>query len=135
MCHFLVSTFGSFDEKVGEPLSEFLCLMESPKEDFEGCFWGDGFHFPKIFLIFWIFSPNKVNMNNGTSSKCYHTFPNFCGKIEIPFLEFSLKNITLKHGTLPWTPHMKAPPPPPPPRGKSHFQNNESFSKISRVLS
>ena len=101
------------DEEVGETLSEFLCIMEMSKRQFWGLFlekW-NGFHFPKVFLTFWISSPNKVNMNNGTSSKCCHTFPNVCGKIEMPFPEFSLENMTLKPDTAPCTLHMKAPSP------------------------
>ena len=65
----------------------------------------------------------------------YHTFPNFCGKIEIPFPEVSLENMTLKHGTPPCTPHMevsRSPSPPPPPT-HTHTSWKEPLSK-QRVI-
>ena len=51
----------------------------------------NGFHFRKIFLTFWIFSPNKVNVNNGISSKYYYLFPSFCEKLKYLFWNFPLK--------------------------------------------
>ena len=104
--------------------------MEVSKIRFEGCFWKtNGFHFPKIFSTFWIFSPNKVNVNNGIFSKYYHPFPNFCEKLKYPF-----RNFPLKYDPKTWHTPMYSSyesPPPPPPRGKSHFQNNELFHKIA----
>ena len=58
VCHFMISTStlsGIFYDKVG-PFSGFLCQMEaSPKYDFEGSFWENGFPFKKNFLKSWNF--------------------------------------------------------------------------------
>ena len=105
---------GIFDEKVGGPFLEFLCLMEVFKIRFWGLFLEiNGSHFPKIFLTFWIFSLKLGQRKQWNFFQIFSPFPEFLWKIAIPFSGFSIENMTLKCGI----PHVlliwKSSPPPP----------------------
>ena len=132
VCHYKVSILtlsGILDEKVG-PFSEFLGLMEVSKVRFWRLFW------EKMASIFKKFSKNCGFLVQTRSKKSINSvffwfvicvikitdpiwnflqilkpFPEFLWKIDIPFSEFFLENVTLTRGTPPCTPHMEVPPP------------------------
>ena len=124
----------------------------------------NGFYFQKHFQKLWIFVQTRSKKSISSVFfwfvicviKITHPiwnflqilwpFPEFLSKIDIPFSEFFLENVTLTRGTPPCTPHMEVPPPPPPgalrgclyfnltPSGSRDISNrNTGFEQLSTI--
>ena len=112
----------------------------------------NGFHFQNIFQKFWIFvqTRSKKSINSvlfwfvicvikitdpiWNFLQILQPFPEFLRKIDIPFSEFFLENVTLTRGTSPCTLHMEVPPPPFPPFVEISIRLHKAFFDTSRFM-